>query len=97
MKTVRITKINQVTDPACITPNFNDYTPGVDNGHVSLPNKYTIEGTLIEDIQLNKPVVVSRTSRNGVKSFGLFQTSPVTEITENGFNTLNSIYVLEVI
>jgi hypothetical protein len=58
----------------------------------SLPIEYTIEGELVDPIQIGKCVNVLRTKRNGVVVIGYFNTSQVTEITENTFKTQNSVY-----
>jgi hypothetical protein len=97
MKKVKITKLKAAENPKYPTPDFEGYELGKENGNVSLPSEYTIEGIMEKDPVVGSSVFVERASRNGVKSFGLFYTSLVTEITENGFKTQNSIYQLEVL
>jgi hypothetical protein len=48
-------------------------------------------------IEVGKPVVIDRTSRNGVEVSGLFESSPVVAILDGGFETENSVYQLEVV
>jgi len=95
MKKVKITKIATVEDAQVPTPEFNNFTPGIDNVGVSLPIDYTVEGYLQNDVEIGKPVIMLRTKRNNVECQGLFTTSEVRELTSYGFNTLNSKYAIE--
>ena len=97
MKKVKITKLKAAENPKYPTPDFDGYELGKENGNVSLPAEYTLEGIMEKDPVVGSSVFVERTSRNGVKSYGCFYTSPVTEITENGFKTQNSVYQVDVI
>ena len=65
-------------------PNYDNYS--------SIPIEYNLEGELSYDIEVGKPVVVGRTKRNGVEAYGMFSTSRVTEVDDNYFKTLNSVY-----
>lgn len=72
------------------------YIPGTGNNlteNKSIPIEYEIEGTLLSPFEIGLGVNVLRTKRNGVEAEGVFQTTAVTEITENTFKTKNSIYV----
>lgn len=97
MKKVKITKLGSVENPVYPTPNFNEYTPGEDNGNVSLPVEYWLEGYFMNEPVVGSSVLVNRTSRNGVACGGSFFTSKVTKITDTGFETQNSIYQVDVI
>ena len=66
-------------------PNYDNYS--------SIPIEYNLEGVLSYDIEVGKPVVVGRTKRNGVEAYGVFSTSTVTEVGDNYFKTLNSLYL----
>lgn len=92
---VKITKLSAQSSPIVPTPEMEGYIQGQDNGLVSLPIEYTIEGYLLKEIEVGEPVRVHRMIRNGVEKEGQFETSPVTKITETGFETTNSIYHLE--
>ncbi|MGA1048984.1 MAG: hypothetical protein ACO3UU_13335, partial [Minisyncoccia bacterium] len=70
--------------------NHKDGRDHFDN--YSLPIEYNLEGELINDIEVGKSVVVSRTKRNGVDAYGIFKTSRVTEVGNNYFKTMNSVY-----
>ena len=94
---VKITKIAQVEDALHDAPPIHEYEAGKDNGNVSLPVEYYLEGIMPEEPTVGKSLTVIRTSRNGIEIGGLFTTSRVTEITKNGFKTLNSIYKVEYI
>jgi hypothetical protein len=76
---------------------MQDYVAGQDNGDVSLPIEYYLEGHMPEEPTVGRSLIVHRSSRNGIKIAGIFTTSEVTEVTEYGFKTLNSIYKLEYI
>ena len=65
-------------------PNYDNYS--------SIPIEYNLEGVLSYDIEVGKPVVVGRTKRNGVEAYGVFSTSRVTEVGNNYFKTMNSVY-----
>ena len=62
------------------------------NSH-SIPVEYNLEGILSFPIQVGEGVVVQRTKRNGVEAYGVFSTSTVTEVGDNYFKTLNSLYL----
>jgi len=65
-------------------PNYDNYS--------SIPIEYNLEGVLSYDIEVGKSVVVGRTKRNGVEAYGVFSTSTVTEVGNNYFKTMNSVY-----
>jgi len=92
---VKITKVAATDNPQCITPQINTYNMGCNNGDVSLPVEYYLEGDLIGQIVVNASVRVIRTSRNGVECLGMFTTSPVVSVSEIGFTTQNSVYLVE--
>lgn len=96
-KKVKISKIAHLEDAIHDAPPIHDYVAGEDNGNVSLPIEYWLEGFMNEEPVVGKPLVVSRTNRNGVEIGGLFTTSTITEIIEDGFKTLNSVYRVEYI
>jgi hypothetical protein len=98
MKYIKLTKISAVENPEYKTPSFDEYNRKKDtNERMSIPVEYTVEGYLKEDVEVGEHVVIERIKRNGLKCFGIMTTSPVTEITDDGFKTLNSIYKLELI
>jgi hypothetical protein len=97
MKKVKITKLGSVDNPIYPTPNFNEYTPGEDNGNVSLPVEYWLEGYFMNEPVVGSSVLVNRTSRNGVTCGGSFFTSKVTKITDTGFETQNSVYQVDIL
>jgi hypothetical protein len=77
-----------------LPPNPKEaHIPGeAQNENFSLPLDYWIEGTLTEEMAVGKSVVVMREVRNGLDVTGLFQTTPVVELTDDTFTTMNSIY-----
>lgn len=92
---VKISKISASDDPQYPTPTKDDYESLHTETPLSLPIDYWIEGYLHKEPEIGKSVVVEREVRNGVKMLGTFVTSSVVKITDNGFETLNSVYKLE--
>lgn len=94
---VRIKKLSHLPDAQVAAGDWKDYVPGRDNGNVSLPVDYEIEGKLITDLVVGQPLEVFRTSRNGVSASGMFNTSPLTVVAPGMFQTQNSTYLIEVL
>lgn len=96
---VRLTKHAACKNPVTPTPEMRDYRTGEDNGDVSLPTNYSVEGTLIPPLKAGFPLNILRSKRNGVVCSGYTSTSPIQRIDEgNGklvLTTQNSIYTLE--
>jgi len=97
---VKISKIGIAPNAAYPTPAAEEYIPGEDNGAVSLPINYTIEGYLVNPIKETQHITVQREKRNGIPVAGFFSTSEVEKITkidETTYvaKTLNSVYNVE--
>jgi len=78
MKKIYIEKLSEVSGglPA---RSMEDHIMGKPNdNYSSIPVEYS--------------VVVGRTKRNGVEAYGVFSTSRVTEVGNNYFKTMNSVY-----
>jgi len=85
------------TAPGGLPPDKN-YTPGtIPSFGCSLPIEYNIEGVLIEKMEIGFGIKILRDKRNGVESLGEFMTTPLTEIGDNFFKTLNSVYQYKII
>lgn len=83
--------------PGGLPPDV-DYTPGTLPAFgCSLPIEYNVEGTLIEKMELGFGVRILRTKRNGIPVDGIFTTTPLKEIGDNYFKTLNSVYRFKII
>lgn len=89
-----IKKLDIAANPH-LTAKMEDYTPGKNLGLTSVPINYEIEGYLIDPMLLGNVVRVHRFRRNNVAAEGLFETTPVTELTNSTFKTANSIYKYE--
>jgi hypothetical protein len=76
--------------PAATKEEYVPGTGGIEDK--SIPIDYWITGEMPNPIIVGKPVMVIRDTRNGVKCLGLFQTSPVTDVTLTTFKTQNSVY-----
>jgi hypothetical protein len=92
---VRVSKISPSVDPLVQTPSTDDYDSLKGIADMSLPVDYWLEGYLNEEPEVGKSVVVQREVRNGIKVGGIFISTPVVKILENGFETKNSIYKIE--
>lgn len=92
MKQIYIEKLAEVPGglPAI---KMEDHIAGQYQGDShSIPVEYNLEGILYHPIQVGESVIVERTKRDGVEAYGMFSTSPVTEIGDNYFKTRNSVY-----
>jgi hypothetical protein len=89
---VRIQKRSEVTGglPAADKTEYIPGTGGVEGK--SLPIDYWLTGDMPNPPKVGECVFVLRDTRNGVACPGLFQTTPVTEVTETSFRTKNSVY-----
>lgn len=99
---VKISKVGTAPNAAYPTPAMEDYVPGEDNGAVSLPVSYTVEGYLVSPIKETQHITVQREKRNGIPVAGFFSTSEVEKITKTNdtnyvVETLNSVYTVEYI
>lgn len=92
---VRIKKISAVEGADCPTVAPGVWKCGQDNGDVSPPVEYEVEGELLWDVAVGRPCLLYRDKRNGVAAYGVFKTSRVTSVTDTGFTTLNSVYEME--
>lgn len=96
---VRITKIGSTDEPYYPTPSWDEY----DENKVacnSVPNDYLVEGQLRSLLELEKPLLLYRENRNGIHVPGIFRTSYVKNVLEDGdfdivFETMNSRYRME--
>ena len=92
---VRITKIKSSENPEYPSKSLQDHEHGEVNHGFSLPIEYYVEGTMENPPVVGKSFTMFRSSRNGVKVSGVFTTSEVTKVTDDGFETLNSIYKIQ--
>lgn len=96
---IRLIKLGAVENPVAPTPDVEEYMYGDRNHGLSVPVDYTIEGYLFQDVEVDKPLLIRRTMRNGVYMPGFLTTSYIKSIlpTENGLvlKTENSVYRLE--
>jgi hypothetical protein len=92
MRRIRIQKLGEVVG-ALPAASKEEYVPGTHGvTGKSIPIEYTLEGTLVNPLTVGESVIVLRETRNGVAATGLFQSSPVTLITNTSFYTANSVY-----
>ena len=90
---IRLVKLSACDDALSPSSSWEDWKIGEPN-EGSLPVDYELQGSLIEPMEVGKPILVHRTCRNGVRADGLFQSSPVREFKNGAAITLNSIYLI---
>lgn len=94
-KYIKLTKVAESAAAKVKAGDWNTYKVGDILNQESLPVEYTLEGILLKDIKIGESVSIDRRVRNGVKINGDFESSPVVKILPNGFETLNSVYLIE--
>jgi len=91
---VRITKTkaapNALFPPGRLRPGNSAASP-----RHSLPVAYAMEGVLLADVEVGKPVCLARMARNGEEAVGLFTSIPLVSVTQDGFATANPSYRIE--
>lgn len=92
---VRVTKIRSSSDPLYPMKDLGEYDHGQLNPGYTLPSEYYVEGAMTHPPTVGQSFRMLRFNRNGVESSGLFITSEVTKIMDDGFETLNSVYKIE--
>jgi len=92
---VKLTKLREADCPASRAANWSAYVPGAGDNGGSLPVDYVIVGILMEPPVVGQSVEILRLERNGVPALGVFTSTLVTSVCDQGFTTLNSVYRLE--
>ena len=96
---IKLTKVSESANPDFKSAQWDHFICGVENPGVSLPIDYWIEGELLSEVTIGKPLTIARTTRNGIKNIGIFYSSVIQRITEISgkkiISTRNSIYALE--
>lgn len=92
---VQLTKLRVSPNAACPSGNWAEYRLGAADNSTSLPVDYVLVGYLVARPQSGQPVKVLRISRNDVVTPGLFVSTVVQQLTNDGFVTENSVYRLE--
>jgi len=97
LRYVCVSKIAESDVPAVHAGDLRSYYFGHANPGVSLPVKYSFEGWLVCELAVGAAVHVLRTVRNGVAMPGIFISTPVTAVPNDGeFHTANSKYLWKV-
>ena len=99
----KLTKINVVENPQVETASDHDeYRRSIlsslhriDDNHLSPNVEYWVLGEITQKPEVGSFLVMDRWVRNGILARGRFSTSKITSITEDGFETMNSVYKLE--
>lgn len=92
---VKIIKLRAAQNPRTPPGRWDTYKIGSRDNGVSLPVDYEMIGDLLFEIEVGSPVIVRCVERNGTPCDSVFTSTPVIEITADGFRTANSIYLME--
>lgn len=97
MKLHKITKLSPTVNFQVSTAGSHDeYRDSLKTNNDVSPNvDYWVLGEILDGPIIGSPLKMFRYMRNGSEIYGLFTTSPITEITDNGFKTMNSVYLME--
>jgi hypothetical protein len=92
---VQLTKLSASPTAVCPAGNWDEYRLGAADNSTSLPVDYALLGYLLVPPRVGHEVQIIRVSRNGVPVFGVFISTVVQQLIEEGFVTENSVYRLE--
>ena len=91
----KIIKLKSAQNPKTPSGSWDTYKIGSPYNGVSLPVDYEMIGDLLFEIEVGSPVIVRCVERNGTPCDSVFTSTPVIEITADGFRTANSVYLME--
>lgn len=95
---VNLRKICEAPEAPYPAAAWTGFTPGqLGNGNESLPVAYELEGELLVPVTVGQPLLIRRTTRNGVICEGQFTSSPVREFGVDWIRTENSLYRVRII
>jgi hypothetical protein len=92
---VKIIKLRAAQNPQTPSGRWDTYQIGSRYNRESLPVDYEMIGDLLLEIEVGYPVIVRCVERNGNPCDSVFTSTPVIEITADGFRTANSVYLME--
>lgn len=94
---IKLTKLKEVENPRHgSASSVEEYRASLEAEVNLSPNvDYWVIGEPINELKVGDAFYLSRFNRNGVEVFGIMSTSIVQKITENGFETMNSVYLIE--
>jgi hypothetical protein len=99
----KLTKLKSVENPSVQTADSHDeYRASkeaslfrIGDNHLSPNVDYWVVGDIINPPSIGEGLIMDRWVRNGQFVRGRFSTSSITSITDDGFETMNSVYKLE--
>lgn len=94
---IEITKLRSAINPVVGPGRWDTYKIGSIHNPASLPVDYVMTGTLLTEIKVGFQVQLKCCMRNGTQCDSVFTSTPVIEVLEDGFRTMNSIYRVRVI
>ena len=90
---VRISKVSSVKNPVAESGSWENWIPGSLENTGSLPVDYELEGVLLAPLIVGGRIQAYRTSRNGIKADGLFESTAIVRIRKGSLvETINSVY-----
>jgi len=94
---IKMTKLKEVENPRVgSASSIEEYRASLTVEENLSPNvDYWVIGEPLNDLKVGQGFRLFRTNRNGVECPGVMSTSTVQKITENGFETMNSVYLIE--
>lgn len=92
---VKIIKLRATQNPQAPPGRWDTYKIGSRDNGASLPVDYEVIGDLLIGIEVGFPVIVRCIERNGSPCDSVFTSTPIIEITADGFRTANSVYWIE--
>src|SRR5687767_9948970 len=94
LRYVSVMKVDTSDVPVAEAGDLRTYYFGQINPGRTLPINYSLEGWLVAPPKIGAPVQVLRTARNGISIPGIFSSTPVVAIPNEGeFHTANSKYL----
>jgi hypothetical protein len=94
---VKVTKIRATPDAPRSPMRWDQVNPGcsIAASGDSLPVDYEMEGVLLADVEVGQSVYLARMVRNGELVNGIFTSSRVASLAQDGFATADSVYRIE--
>jgi len=92
---VTVTKLRACPEAAFPPGVWGVHLEGSSENDTSLPADYTVMGLMLQGPRIGGPVIVLRLCRNDAALPGVFQSSAVTDVQGDTFQTANSVYEIK--
>lgn len=94
---IQLIKVEPAPNAPVRPGEWGTYVPGSADNPESLPVGYVLEGYLLSPVEVGKCLRMLRISRNGIAALGVFESSPVTAISDSVIITQNSVYIVRLL